>query len=96
MIKRFEYLGARQGVHRYKILSNLNPIIPKIPSSKNVTILFNPNSNIIFQGPFPPIIANSFSSKKVSDTNRILKNSFTIWNCIIMILGLLFVRPNDL
>ncbi|KAF0505740.1 sequence orphan [Gigaspora margarita] len=76
----------------YKTLYNPNPIIPKVPSSENVTIFSNPKSNITFQGPFPPIIANSFSSKQVSDSNKILNNCFTIWNCIIMILGLLFVR----
>ncbi|CAG8522333.1 9227_t:CDS:2 [Dentiscutata erythropus] len=61
----------------YKTQSNSNPIIPKIPSSDNMTILPNLNVNITFQGPPPPI--NSYYHK-VSGTNRFVVNSFTIWN----------------
>ncbi|CAG8498000.1 4028_t:CDS:2 [Dentiscutata heterogama] len=72
----------------YKTQSNPNPIIPKVPPSDNVTILPNLNENITFQGPLPPI--NSYH--KASGTNRFVVSSFTIWNSIIMILGLSFVR----
>ncbi|CAG8486174.1 13085_t:CDS:2 [Cetraspora pellucida] len=74
----------------YKTQSNLNPVIPTVPSSDNVTILPSPNENITFQGPLPPITSSKLLDKK-SGSNRFVKYSLKFWNNIIMILGLFFV-----